>query len=285
MFLKRFLLIGLVCCLISINALANEQIQPIITTTKRPLYNQFAKGQWFFYWGYNRGFYSASDIHFKGNDYDFTLKHVKANDRQSKLAADPYLRIDQITIPQYDYRLGYCLTDKYAISFGFDHMKYVMNQNQTVKMSGYIHDTSSIYQGDFNDQSVVLSGNFLEFEHTDGLNYLNAEITRTDALWAFNKHFQLNVITGIGAGFMYPRTRCILMNKNLNDQWHVSGYGVSTNLGLNFSLGKHFYLQTAGKLGWINMPNIVVSGFNADRASQHFSFLQTEILLGYRFRL
>jgi hypothetical protein len=269
----RFLL-GCICLLLTIKAYALQPITP-----------QFKKGQCFFYWGYNRGYYSASDIYFKGNDYEFTLKQVKANDRQSKLAADPYLRIDQITIPQYDYRLGFCLTDKYALSFGFDHMKYVMNQNQTVKMSGYIHDTSSIYQGEFNDQSVVLSGNFLEFEHTDGLNYLNAEITRTDGLLAFNKHFQLNMVSGLGAGFMYPRTRCVLMNKNLNDQWHVSGYGISCNLGVNLSLGKHFYLQSAAKLGWINMPNIVVSDFKADRASQHFSFLQTQILLGYRFRL
>ena len=139
----RFLL-GCICLLLTIKAYALQPITP-----------QFKKGQCFFYWGYNRGYYSASDIHFKGNDYEFTLKQVKANDRQSKLAADPYLRIDQITIPQYDYRLGFCLTDKYALSFGFDHMKYVMNQNQTVKMSGYIHDTSSIYQGEFNDQSAV----------------------------------------------------------------------------------------------------------------------------------
>lgn len=253
--------------------------------SSRLINNNFGKGQFFFYWGYNRGFYSASDIHFKGNEYDFTLKAVKANDRQSKLAADPYLRIDQITIPQYDYRLGYCINNRYALSFGFDHMKYVMNQNQTVKMTGFIRDSSSIYQGDFNGQSVVLTGNFLELEHTDGLNYLNAEITRTDPVIRINKHLQLNTITGLGVGFMYPRTRCMLMNRNLNDQWHVSGYGVSANLGVNLGLGKHFYLQSAAKMGWINMPNIVVSGNKADKASQHFSFLQTQILLGYKFRL
>ena len=72
----------------------------------------WSAGTLFFYWGYNRGYYSASDIHFKGNDYDFTLKQVKANDRQSKLAADPYLRIDQITIPQYNWRLGYIFNEE-----------------------------------------------------------------------------------------------------------------------------------------------------------------------------
>ena len=96
------------------------------------------KGQNYFYWGYNRGFYSRSDINFKGADYNFTLYDVKAKDRQSKLGADPYLHINQLTIPQYDYRLGYCFNDKYSLSIGFDHMKYVVNDFQTTHISGTI---------------------------------------------------------------------------------------------------------------------------------------------------
>ena len=58
----------------------------------------FKKGQFFFYWGYNRGFYSRSDINFKGADYNFTLYDVTAKDRQSKLGADPYLHINHSAI-------------------------------------------------------------------------------------------------------------------------------------------------------------------------------------------
>ena len=47
------------------------------------------KGKIFFYWGWNRGYFSNSDIHFSGEGYDFVLEDVKANDRQTRFALDP----------------------------------------------------------------------------------------------------------------------------------------------------------------------------------------------------
>ena len=34
------------------------------------------KGKIFVYWGWNRGYYSNSDIHFTGDGYDFILEDV-----------------------------------------------------------------------------------------------------------------------------------------------------------------------------------------------------------------
>jgi len=48
-------------------------------------YQKNKKGTFYFYWGYNRDWYSNSDIHFEGEDYDFELKDVIANDRQQSL--------------------------------------------------------------------------------------------------------------------------------------------------------------------------------------------------------
>lgn len=36
-------------------------------------------GKFYFYWGWNRGWYSNSDISFEGTDYNLTLKNVVAN--------------------------------------------------------------------------------------------------------------------------------------------------------------------------------------------------------------
>ena len=58
------------------------------------------KGKIFFYWGWNRGYFSNSDIHFSGEGYDFVLEDVIANDRQSRFAFDPYFHPVRITIPQ-----------------------------------------------------------------------------------------------------------------------------------------------------------------------------------------
>ena len=88
------------------------------------------KGSFYFYWGWNKSAYTKSDITFTGNDYNFTLYDVVADDRQSPLSANIYLNPANITIPQYNMRIGYFFNDKYNISFGVDHMKYVMRSNQ-----------------------------------------------------------------------------------------------------------------------------------------------------------
>jgi hypothetical protein len=245
----------------------------------------FSKGNFFFYWGYNRAYYSYSNIHFRGTGYDFTLRHVKAKDRPSKIGATPYLKIEQITIPQYNYRLGYHFNPRYSISFGFDHMKYVMNQNQTVEVDGFIKDSKTSYDGVYSHSPLELKKDFLEFEHTDGLNYLNVEITRKDKLITLQKNIQLNTVLGGSVGAMYPRTRTILMQRSLNDQWHFSGVGVTGNVGLNTLFFKRVFLQSTLKLGYINLPSIVVSRNKSEKADQHFSFLQVNVVLGYKFSL
>ena len=80
--------------------------------------------------------YSNSDISFKGNNYDFTLFDVEAMDRQSKFDLGLYLNPGTITIPQYNLRIGYYLNDKYDISIGVDHMKYVMRAWQASTIDG-----------------------------------------------------------------------------------------------------------------------------------------------------
>lgn len=53
-------------------------------------YNNF-KGRLYIYWGWNRAMYTKSEIHFTGNNYDFTLHKVIAKDRQSPIEARTYL--------------------------------------------------------------------------------------------------------------------------------------------------------------------------------------------------
>ena len=165
------------------------------------------KGSFYIYWGWNRAAYTNSDIHFSGNDYDFTLKDAIANDRQSPFKTRIYLNPKNLTIPQFNLRLGYYFKDKYEISIGTDHMKYVMKNDQTVNIDGYIHNSGTAYDGDYAGDKIVLARDFLLFEHTDGLNYINTEIRRTDILFEKEK-IAISSQAGIGIGaFPARRTR------------------------------------------------------------------------------
>ncbi len=247
------------------------------------------KGKMYIFGGWNRAHFTHSDIRFKGDNYGFTLKNVVAYDRQTPFTLDPYFHPAKISIPQTNLRIGYFISDHYNISFGFDHMKYVMSQNQTVKINGKISASETKYDGVYNDKDIILTDDFLTFEHTDGLNYLNLAICRVDNLFDFNQlriaNFEINFTEGVSIGALVPRTNTQLLNKKRYDQYHFAGYGLDAKIGLNILFYKHFFIQSELKGGYINMPNIRTTESKLDKAAQHFFYIQNNIVFGALFRL
>jgi hypothetical protein len=251
-------------------------------------YTAHNKGKMYIFWGGNRESYSKSDIHFRGENYNFTLHDITANDKPKGWHVD-YFNPARMTIPQTNLRIGYFISDNYNISIGIDHMKYVMNQNQVATISGSINEGGQ-FDGAYNNDPIVLTEDFLTFEHTDGLNYINTEICRVDDISKIFKLnntdiFQINLTEGIGAGFLYPKTNATVMGKQRYDEFHISGYGLSAKVGLNFTFFKHFFLQTEFKGGYIDMNDIRITHNPIDRASQHFFFLQRIVTIGGIFKV
>jgi hypothetical protein len=259
-----------------------------------PLENKFKtqkKGKFYFYWGWNKAQYSYSDIRFKGDNYNFTLFDVAAQDRQTGWDPSVYLNPGNMTIPQTVARVGYYFHDNWNLSLGVDHMKYVMVRNQLATIDGYIDLQNSFTQfnGIYDNEQLMISENFLQFEHTDGLNYINIEISRVDNLGEFfkwdSKKVKLNILESIGTGVLYPKTNSTLLSKERYDDFHFSGFGVSLKGGINLTLFDHFFIQAEIKSGYINMSDIRTTTSNADSASQDFLFFQRNISFGYIFQL
>ena len=245
--------------------------------------NYYQKGNFFVYWGWNRAAYSTSDIRFHGDNYDFKLQNVIAKDRQSPFSAKLYFTPNTITIPQYNFRIGYFLADNYQISFGADHMKYVMQSFQTVKIDGEISN-GTVYDGTYDNDDFAITPDFLKFEHTDGLNYENIELRRFDVLFG-RKNFCFAVNEGLGVGVLVPRTNTTLMNNSRYDEFHLAGYGVGAILSLNMTFFKYFFIQSEWKGGFIHMPDIRTTMYKSDRASQHFLFSQYNMVFVGNFRI
>ena len=266
---------------ISANIHAQETVNP-------EKYTSHNKGKFYFFWGGNRESFSKSDIHFTGDNYDFTLYDVAAHDKSKGWHID-YFNPTRITIPQTNLRIGYFINDHYNISIGVDHMKYVMYQDRAVDYSGY-YPNEGTYGEVLPNGQILLTEDFLTYEHTDGLNYINTEFCRVDDIskW-FNlpntDKFQINLTEGLGAGFLYPKTNAKLLGNERHDDFHISGYGVSAKAGLNFTFFKHFFLQAEIKGGYIDMNDIRTTKNNSDKASQHFLFLQRIIAFGGIFKI
>ena len=168
-------------------------------------------------------------------------------------------------------------------------MKYVMVDDQNVTIDGEINIGNARYDGTYTGENIQLAEDFLRFEHTDGLNYLNIEVKRFDNIdhWFGLEldNLQINITEGFGAGVLYPKTDTSLIGKERHDDYHLSGWGISGGAGLNITFLKHFYIQADYKIGYINMPDIKTSLSAVDSASQSFYFFQNNILIGGKFRL
>lgn len=279
---KSIIFTILVFCFITQINLAQE------SQTVPEKYTAHNKGKFYFFWGGNRDNYTKSDIHFKGDNYDFTLNNVVAQDKPKGWHLD-YINPTRMTIPQTNFKLGYFISDNYNIAIGIDHMKYVMVQNQTVNMTGTISGNPH-FDGTYVNEETILTEDFLTFEHTDGLNYVHTEFNRVDDLSSIFKirntdKFQINLTEGIGAGFLYPKTNAKLLGNERHDDFHISGYGLSAKVGLNITFFKYFFIQTELKGGYVNMPDIRTTNNPSDKASQNFLFLQRIIAFGGIFKL
>ena len=248
--------------------------------------SQTTSGRWlkgmYLQWGYNVEAYTHSNIHFKmSNGDDFILHQARAHDRND--FDDIYKETSQISIPQYNYRIGFYLDTKHsrAVELNFDHAKYIVTDGQTVHVTGTIDGVH--VDGD----SVLNPATFLHFEHTDGANWLHFNYVRLYHL-AYTKSHSRTLLTGLwkaGAGINIPRTDFTWKGDRLNNDFHIAGYNISAEGGFRFYPLKKFFLEGTGKTGYVRYIDALANTTTAkgNRASQGFMYAEAIFTLGYEF--
>ena len=242
-----------------------------------------ATNKWSVSWGWNRSNYSNSDIHFNGKDHDFTISNVVATDIQTEVSLSnifgTYLNPGSITIPQTNMRVAYQLTPDSAVALNLDHMKYVMSADQVVPISGTIGNTT--YPP---GASRIMDVNFLNFEHTDGLNIVSLEYEKQIALDWFGPRIPARGFALGGIGFVLPKSNVTLnmLGRARNDEFHLAGYSVGAGAGLEVDIYKNFFTRGTYKFGFVNLPDVVTSS-QGDKAAHKFNYNEFSITFGWRF--
>ncbi|MBS1615440.1 MAG: hypothetical protein JST06_04905 [Bacteroidetes bacterium] len=225
-------------------------------------------------WGYNREIYTRSDIHFQnGNQYDFTIHDAKAVDKPDfdGIWNSPL----DITIPQYSYRIGVYLNrqNTWAIELNFDHAKYVVNDDQRLRLSGQI-------AGEQIDKDTVIHRQFLHFEHTDGANFFHINYVHQKFLLEGKRYGKLSYLLKGGAGVVIPRTDVTYMGQRLNNKFHVAGYIISAEAGIRYYPLRNFFLELNMKGGYANYLNsLAIEG--GGKANHQFCYGSVILLAGY----
>ncbi len=231
-------------------------------------------------WGYNREWYTHSNIHFKmSNGNDFTLNDVRATDKNDfdAIISNP---ID-ITIPQYNFRLGFYLNQQHSkmIELNFDHAKYIVTDGQSVKVNGRI-DGKTV-----ESNMVIDPVNFLHFEHTDGANWLHLNYANQNAILK-NKSKNRTLLSYVwkaGAGINIPRTDFTWRGDRLNNQFHVAGYNASIEGGVRYYPLKKLFIEGTAKTGYVKYINALANTttMTGNRVAHSFEYFEVIVTIGY----
>ncbi|MEI6409961.1 MAG: hypothetical protein WCR52_11295 [Bacteroidota bacterium] len=242
--------------------------------------------RFYFYWGYNRTWFSTSTIHFSGPEYDFTVYDLKAKDRPTKFGW-VYLDPTRLSIPQYNWRFGYALRKRFWVSAGWDHMKYVVNQGQWTTISGVVTEKiSPKYAGSYLNQPIKLETDLLRFEHTNGFNLISL-----DAEWWFplykkrpnDRKLRAYWMLGTGGIWMITKTDVHVFEDGLDNRFHLSGLAFTGKTGPILEWHKRWFLSAQLRSGYVNLPWVPIKNEAPERADHQVFFWEMIFMGGIRF--
>lgn len=273
------LLVGMLFCTIGVAS----------PNSKDSLTNIRSGGTVYGAWGYNRDWYSKSNIRFQNNNpqlingrsytYDFTIYNAKASDRPD---FDKIKDVVNITIPQFGFRIGYLFNNikDFGIELNYDHTKYVVNEYQKVRIKGQIN-------GEYMDKDTILDpDNFLRFEHTDGANFWMINVVkRWKVIESKDHRFNIGWVIKPGAGIVYPRTAVKLFGNYINNNWKISGIVAGVETGIRTEFFKNGFIEFTGKGVYANYINALVQDRGNGKASHDFWAAEAILSLGYQFNI
>ena len=251
----------------------------------------FNAGAIFVQWGYNRDFYTKSDINFRGTGYDFTLQDCEAVDRPEPFSVENYFNIKNITIPQFNLRIGYMIKRNWAISLGYDHLKYVLRDNVPYTLSGTINpgvDLETNWSGTYINEPVITQEATFHYENSNGLNYIRAEVSRVDQ-WYRERNsawFAFSTLFGAGAGAILSINDFTFAGRKSVFTPSLSGMAISLHADARLEFFRHFYIQPGIGTGFMLQNNVRTrpEDYNS-AASQSFGYLEAHVLVGWLFYL
>jgi len=242
----------------------------------------------YIYWGYNRSIYSKSDVRFYSPDYDFTAINLAASDNPSSKLSD-YFDPQKLTIPQFNVRIGWYYKFRWDISVGYDHMKYVMDRDQNLYLSGDAGaTTTSQLNGTYDESNGMIPIRYedLHYENSNGLNYISFQLNNTAPLYKTRDlNFAIMRRAGLGFGPVVTQTDFNWDGQTYHSGYklRLAGYGISLHAGLRFDFFKHFFLQSNWATGFIHLPkNATIIDLN-HYSEQKFMYADWQLLGGFIF--
>lgn len=232
-------------------------------------------GSFYFSWGYNTEWYTRSTVHVSqpslGNDYK--LVRVRAHDNPGW---DDGLFSKAMTIPQYNYRLGYFFNEKQdlAIEINFDHTKYIITDGQDVHV-----------KGKFEGEEVNTIKRFSQKEGSyyylnNGANFLLFNLVKRFRLVEPGKknNLKLDLLAKAGIGPVIPHVENSFFGRANKPGFQIGGWNTGIETAFRLTAFKYAYLEFAQKVDYARYSHLKVY---EGRAKQAFGTYELILSLGF----
>lgn len=234
------------------------------------------KGEFYFSWGYNKEWYTRSDV--KVNqpalNNNYTLKSVQSHDHPGW---DEGLFSIPISIPQYNYRLGYFFNKKKGLAFeiNFDHTKHIIQDGQPVKLTGTLNGRQV-------DSSINFSeSNGFYYYLNNGANFLLFNMVKR---WHWheskNGWFTIDALGKAGIGPLIPHVQNSFFAQANDPGFQIGGWNMGIEGAVRATFIKHIFLEFSNKLDYARYSNL---NTYKGTAKQAFGTYELIVSLGYTF--
>lgn len=234
------------------------------------------EGEFYFSWGYNTEWYTKSDVHISqpslGNDY--TFNNVDGHDHKGW---DEGLFSKALTIPQYNYRIGYFFNKKrgLGIEINFDHTKYIITDGQQISVSGTMGGNPVNTTVNFSD------ANGYHYYLNNGANFLLFNfVKRWHWFGKTNKNFKVDVLAKAGVGPVIPHVDNSFAGLQNNPKFQLGGWNTGVEGDIRVTFYKHFFMEYGNKLDYASYSNLKVY---QGTAMQNFGTYEMILNLGITF--
>jgi len=220
-------------------------------------------------WGYNGEWYTHSTIHISqpklGNDYNFV--HVKAHDHPGW---NEGLFSKALSIPQYNYRLGFLLDEErgWGFEINFDHTKYIF-ADQNVKLRGTLYGRSV-------DTTIAFNqANGFYYYLNNGANFLLFNVTKKwHLLKTRDEKVKVDFLGKFGVGPVIPHTQNSLFGMLNHQGFQFGGWNTGLEGSLRATFFRNVYLEYSNKMDYARY-----SGLNLYEGKAHQAFGTYEMIL------
>ncbi|HLZ89875.1 MAG TPA: hypothetical protein VKQ52_21625 [Puia sp.] len=224
-------------------------------------------------WGYNGEWYTHSTIHISqpslGNNYDFV--HVKAHDHPGW---NEGLFSKALSIPQYNYRLGFLLDEEkgWGFEINFDHTKYIF-ADQDVRLKGTLGKRPI-------DTTIAFNqANGFYYYLNNGANFLLFNVTKKwHLLKTDDGKVKVDFLGKFGVGPVIPHTQNSLFGHPNHEGFQFGGWNTGLEGSLRATFFRYAYLEYSNKIDYARY-----SGLNIYEGKAHQAFGTYEMILSIGF--